>query len=242
MRKVVIITGASRGIGRQCAIDLSYDYDVVINYNKSENEAKELLEIVKNNGSNAIMIRADVSDREQVDSMVDKVVSYYGRIDALINNAGIARQELFTDVKSEDMKKMTDINLGGVFNCTQAVLKEMINKKQGRIINMSSVWGICGASCEVVYSATKAAIVGFTKALAKEVSLSGITVNAVAPGVIDTDMCNFDEETIRELKEEIPLGRIGDTKDVSSVVRFLVSEGASYITGQVINVSGGFVI
>ena len=138
MRKVVIITGASRGIGRQCAIDLSYDYDVVINYNKSENEAKELLEIVKNKGSNAIMIRADVSDREQVDSMVDKVVSYYGRIDALINNAGIARQELFTDVKSEDMKKMTDINLGGVFNCTQAVLKEMINKKQGRIINMSS--------------------------------------------------------------------------------------------------------
>lgn len=242
MRKVVIITGASRGIGRQCAIDLSYDYDVVINYNKSENEAKELLEIVKNNGSNAIMIRADVSDREQVDSMVDKVVSYYGRIDALINNAGIARQELFTDVKSEDMKKMTDINLGGVFNCTQAVLKEMINKKQGRIINMSSVWGICGASCEVVYSATKAAVIGFTKALAKEVSLSGITVNAVAPGVIDTDMCNFDEETIRELKEEIPLGRIGDTRDVSSVVRFLLSEGASYITGQVINVSGGFVI
>lgn len=242
MRKVVIITGASRGIGRQCAIDLSYDYDVVINYNKSENEAKELLEIVKNNGSNAIMIRADVSDREQVDSMVDKVVSYYGRIDALINNAGIARQELFTDVKSEDMKRMTDINLGGVFNCTQAVLKEMINKKQGRIINMSSVWGICGASCEVVYSATKAAVIGFTKALAKEVSLSGITVNAVAPGVIDTDMCNFDEETIRELKEEIPLGRIGDTRDVSSVVRFLLSEGASYITGQVINVSGGFVI
>jgi len=242
MRKVVIITGASRGIGRQCAIDLSYDYDVVINYNKSENEAKELLEIVKNNGSNAIMIRADVSDREQVDSMVDKVVSYYGRIDALINNAGIARQELFTDVKSEDMKRMTDINLGGVFNCTQAVLKEMINKKQGRIINMSSVWGICGASCEVVYSATKAAVIGFTKALAKEVSLSGITVNAVAPGVIDTAMCNFDEETIRELKEEIPLGRIGDTRDVSSVVRFLLSEGASYITGQVINVSGGFVI
>ncbi len=242
MRKVVIITGASRGIGRQCAIDLSYDYDVVINYNKSENEAKELLEIVKNNGSNAIMIRADVSDREQVDSMVYKVVSYYGRIDALINNAGIARQELFTDVKSEDMKRMTDINLGGVFNCTQAVLKEMINKKQGRIINMSSVWGICGASCEVVYSATKAAVIGFTKALAKEVSLSGITVNAVAPGVIDTDMCNFDEETIRELREEIPLGRIGDTRDVSSVVRFLLSEGASYITGQVINVSGGFVI
>ncbi|MBE7047402.1 MAG: SDR family oxidoreductase [Ruminococcaceae bacterium] len=242
MRKTVLITGASRGIGRQCALDLSFDYDVIINYNNSEKEAKELLGLLKANGSNSIMIKADVSDRRQVDDMVEKIISYYGRIDALINNAGIARQELFCDVKSEDLKRMTDINLGGTFNCTQAVLKEMINKKCGKIINMSSVWGITGASCEVVYSATKAAIIGFTKALAKEVSLSGITVNAVAPGVIDTDMCKFDEETLEGIREEIPLGRIGDTKDVSGVVKFLLSEAASYITGQVINVSGGFVV
>lgn len=242
MRKVILITGASRGIGRQCALDLSREYDVVINYNKSEQQAEELLALLKKNGSNSLMIKADVSDREQVDCMVAEVLSYYGRIDVLINNAGIAQQELFTQVKSEDMKKMTDINIGGVLNCTQAVLGRMINQKSGKIINMSSIWGITGASCEVVYSATKSAVIGFTKALAKEVALSGITVNAVAPGVIHTDMCNFDDETLESLKEEIPLGRIGKPEDVSALIRFLCSNGADYITGQVINVSGGFVV
>lgn len=242
MKKVVLITGASRGIGRACALLLSKDFDVVINYNKNEEKAKELYHELTDMGCNSLLIRADVSNREEVTRMMDEVMAHYGHIDVLVNNAGIARQELFTDVTNAQWQEMINVNIGGVFNCTQEALKYMIRAKSGKIINISSVWGMVGASCEVAYSTSKAAIIGFTKALAKELAPSHITVNAVAPGVINTDMCDFDEETIDGLKEEIPLMRIGEAMDVAQAVEFLSKEASDYITGEVINISGGFVI
>ncbi len=242
MKKVVLITGASRGIGRACALLLAKDFDVVINYNKNEEKAMELYHKLTDMGCNSLLVRADVSKRQDVARMMDEIISRYGRIDVLVNNAGIARQELFSDVTNDQWQNMMDVNIGGVFNCTQEALKYMIRAKSGKIINISSVWGITGASCEVAYSTSKAAIIGFTKALAKELAPSHITVNAVAPGVISTDMCDFDEETIDELKDEIPLMRIGEAMDVAHVVEFLSKEASDYITGEVINISGGFVV
>ncbi len=187
--------------------------------------------------------QADVSDKTEVEEMFRKAEQELGKISALVNNAGIAEQILFSDITEEKWDRMFAVNVKGAYNCTQAVLPSMIHEKYGRIINVSSMWGISGASCEVHYSASKAALIGFTKALAKEVGLSGITVNCVAPGVIGTDMnAAISGEILEELKENTPLNRIGTSEDVAEAILFLASDKASFITGQTLSVDGGFIL
>ncbi len=239
MKKTALITGGSRGIGAAIALKLSQEgFNVVVNY-CSNCEAAE--EIEKKTGGFAV--QADVSDRQQVEDMIKFINEKTGGVDVLVNNAGISVSGLFTDITSEQEQRLWGINVGGVFNCTKAVLPHMINKKQGRIINISSMWGQVGASCEVHYSASKAAVIGFTKALAKEVGLSGINVNCIAPGVIMTDMNKcYDEETLECLRVETPLERLGTPEDVAEMTAFLASDKSSFITGQIIGVNGGFII
>lgn len=238
--KTVLITGGSRGIGSACARLFSENgYNVAINWLSSEKEAFSL----ENELKNAASFRADVSDRRQVDEMISQIKSKFGSVDILINNAGIAQSKLFSDISGEDFDKMVDVHLKGTFNCTQAVVNDMIDKKRGKIINISSIWGITGASCEVHYSMVKAGIIGFTKALAKELALSGITVNAIAPGVVDTDMMNcFTKEEKKEIETEIPLGRFASPEEIALSALFLAEKGGDYITGQVISPNGGIVI
>lgn len=238
--KNVLITGASRGIGKACAEKFAEKgYRVFINYNKSENEAKEL---AKKTGG--IPVFADISDFSRVSDMIKLITENYGSISVLVNNAGIALpQKLITDVSEDEWNRVFDINVKGIFNVTKAVLPDMINKKCGSIINISSIWGITGGSCEVCYSASKASVIGFTKALAKEVGPSGIRVNCIAPGVIDTDMNKaLSSDDIEALKYETPLEKIGKPEEVANIALFLAEEGSSFITGEVINVSGGIVI
>lgn len=242
MRKTAIVTGASRGIGRECAIKLSESFNVVINYNKSIDNAKEVCDKIRKNGGECDIFCADVSNFDECKRLTDFTYEKYGGIYALVNNAGIAEQKVFCDINLSDWRKVMSVNLDGAYNMIQCVLPYMINQKKGKIVNISSVWGLCGASCEVHYSASKAGIIGLTKALAKELGLSKINVNAVAPGVIKTDMCSFDDETNDLIKSEIPLGKFGSPKDVAAAVDFLCSEKSDYITGEVINVSGGYVI
>ena len=245
MNKTVIITGAAKGIGRAIAKDFAYSgYNVCINYNTSEEKAKELCQELAKDGCNVIIYKADVTNRQEVDKMVDYVIGTFGNIDVLINNAGISEYKLFTDITQEDMEKMVNVNILGVFNTTQSVLKKsMLPRKDGTIINISSIWGMVGASLEVAYSTTKAAIIGMSKALAKELAPSNITVNVVAPGAISTDMISsLSKEDLEVLKEEIPLGKIGNVEDVAASVKFLASYEARYITGQVISPNGGLVI
>lgn len=238
-----IVTGASRGIGAATALSLAkLGYSVVVNYNKNKAKAEQVLETIQEKGGSGMIFKADVSLREEVDLMIDTAAKIYCKIDVLVNNAGVAQQKLFTDITVDDWNKMVNINLGGVFNCCQSVLPFMIHEKRGKIINLSSIWGTEGASCEVHYSAVKAGIIGLSKALAKEVAPSGITVNCVAPGCIMTDMLtnDCDEQTIRELAAETPLGRIGTPQDIANAIAFLASEKADFITGQVLGVDGGF--
>ncbi len=244
MKAVVLVTGASRGIGREIARRFALDgYRVVINYHEHAAAAEDLVQELKAAGCEALAIKADVSDRSQVDAMVAVIRRTYGPIGILINNAGIAQQKLFSDVSEAEWDRMFAINVKGVFHCCQSVLPDMIHMKAGRIINISSVWGLTGASCEVAYSAAKAAVIGFTKALAKELGQSGIQVNCVAPGVIDTDMnAELDDEARQNLKDQTPLGMIGSTADIAHMVLFLASEQASFMTGQVISPNGGFLI
>ena len=239
-----VVTGASRGIGRATARRLAAKgYAVVINYLNSAESARELEQEILNSGSVAMAVRADVSDRKQVDDMIAAASKELGTIQLLVNNAGIARQELFTDVSCESWQRMLDVNLTGAFNCTQAVLPGMIDRKSGNIINISSMWGIVGSACEVAYSAAKAGLIGFTKALAKEVGPSGIRVNCVAPGMIMTDMnSSFDCETILSIEKETPLGRVGTPEEIAETVCFLASATSAFITGQVISPNGGLVI
>ena len=240
----VLITGAATGIGKATALSFAADgYNVAVHYNKSERAALSLCADIAQQGGRAMAVHADVSDAAQVRTMVQRVNEVFGHIDILVNNAGIAQSKLFTELAADDWDAMFDVNVKGVFHCCQSVLPGMISRKKGCIINVSSIWGLVGASCEVHYSAAKAAVIGLTKALAKELGPSGIRVNAVAPGVIETDMiADLDNETREALKEETPLCRIGTAGDVAQTIRFLASEGAGFVTGQVLSPNGGFVI
>ena len=242
MSKTVVITGASRGIGRECArLFAQKGYNVVINYNNSEDRARELCDELNSQGFSAAMVKADVSVSAQAKELIDQSVELFGSVDVLVNNAGIGEQRLITDVTDEIWERMIGVNLNAVFYCTRQALTHMINKKSGKIINISSIWGICGASCEVHYSASKAGLRGLTQALAKELGPSGITVNCVEPGVIDTDMNSMlDENAMKELAEATPLCRIGKAEEVAAVIGFLASKDASFITGACIPVDGGF--
>ena len=244
MSKTVLITGASRGIGAETARRFARaGYGVAVNYARSEEAALSLCRELREMGADVIPVRADVSQRDQVLAMVDTVLNHFCQLDILICNAGIAGQRLFTDLTEEEWRHMFAVNVDGVFHCCQAVLPHFIHRKAGRILTLSSMWGQTGASCEVAYSAAKAAVIGLTRALAKELGPSGIAVNCVAPGVIDTEMNGaLTPETLDVLREETPLERIGTPGDVAETLLFLASDAASFFTGQVLAPNGGFVI
>ena len=236
--KVAFVTGGSKGIGKAIVSRLMADgYKVAFTYNKSEESAQD---ICRNSAGLCQAYKLDIRDSNAVNNVVDDIEKTFGEIAVLVNNAGIAEQALFTDITDTMWHNMIETNLSGAFYCSRAVLRYMINRKSGKIINIASIWGETGGSCEVHYSAAKAGLIGMTKALAKEVGLSGITVNYVSPGVILTDMTNhFDEDTMSALREETPLNRIGTPEDVAGAVAFLVSDDAKFITGQNISVNGG---
>ncbi len=244
MSKTVLITGASKGIGAATAILFAEKgYNVVMNYNNSVQSALILQKSLNESGYSVSAYQANVRNRLDVDLMVKEIIERFGGIDILINNAGVANQQLFTEISEIEWSEIMDVNLNGTFNCSQAVLPHMINKKSGVIINISSMWGQVGASCEVAYSAAKAGVIGLTKALAKEVGPSGIRVNCIAPGLIDTGMNQeFSLEDVAAIVENTPLGRIGTTNDVASTALFLANDDSSFITGQIIGVNGGLVI
>ena len=233
--KVAIVTGGAKGIGAEIVRTLAENgYIVILNYNNSKVQAEELKNEMLQKGFNIEVVKADVSNRNEVNSLIEFAIKKFKKIDILVNNAGISLEGLFTDVSEEMWQKIINVNLNSVFNCTQEVLKYMIKEKSGRIINISSIWGETGASCEVAYSTTKAAINGMTKALAKEVGLSNIRVNAIAPGIINTDMnSRLSYEELEQIKEQIPLNRIGNTKDIARCVKWLVED--EYTTGQIIS-------
>jgi len=238
--KNAIVTGASRGIGRGIALALAKEgVNVVVNYYKHQKEAEDTVAEIKKNGCEAIAIRADVSKSEEVKRMVEQTLSKFSIIDILVNNAGIGASGTITEMKENDWDRVIEVNLKGVFNCCQAVVNHMINHRQGKIVNISSIAGLRGTG-SVAYVASKSGIVGITMCLARELVDFGITVNAVAPGLIDTDMVNLTEKQKRDIKKEIPIGWIGKPEHVAQCVVFLLKN--DYITGQIINVSGGRLI
>ena len=236
MNRTAIVTGGARGIGEAITRKLySLGYNVLVNYNTSEERATKLKQEL-----GVEIYKADVSDYNQVKAMVDYCVDTYGKIDLLVNNAGISSIKPFLDINEYEWDRLIAVNLKSVYNCSKNVLEYMINRKEGNIINISSMWGMVGASCEVHYSTSKAGIIGFTKALAKEFGPSNIRVNCISPGVIASDMNNNVE--LDELIEETPLGIIGQGNDVAEMVAFLDSDKARFITGQNIAINGGLVV
>ncbi len=243
MNKTALITGSSRGIGRATAIKLAQSgYNVCINYIERDDLANALAKDLCEKGFNAMTFQADVSDKAGVKAMVKEVENKFGNIDLLVNNAGVAGMALFQDVTDEMWDRYFNVNLNGARNTIQAVLPDMIKRKKGVIVNVSSIWGMHGASCEVTYCCTKHALIGLTRALAKEVAPSGIRVNCVAPGVINTDMVQvLGQEVLDELAKETPIGRLGTPEDIANAICFLASDEASFITGQVLVSDGGFI-
>ena len=239
--KTALVTGASRGIGRAIALQLAAEgAKVAINFAGNLAKAEEVKAEIESNGGEALLVQADVSSAESVEEMVNKVTEKFGKIDILVNNAGITRDGLLMRMKDSDFDEVINTNLKGVFNCTKTVSKLMIKQRSGRIVNMASIVAITGNAGQTNYAAAKAGIIGFSKSAAKEFASRGITVNVVAPGFIETDMTAVLPEKVKEaMLKEIPLGRIGEPTDIANAVKFLVSDQASYITGQVIRVDGG---
>ena len=242
MEKIALVTGASRGIGRAIATELSNrGWSVAIGYRVRRDKAQELARQLTAQGRRAMICQADVSQREQVEAMVRQVEQTLGPVSLLVNNAGIAGQCLFQDLTDARWHEFFSVNVDGAFYASRAVLPHMLHEKAGAIVNISSIWGLRGASCEVGYACSKAGIVALTRSLALELAPSHIRVNAVAPGCIDTDMVRvLDRDTVDSLIEETPLGRLGRPEDIAQAVVFLASEKASFITGQVLAVDGGF--
>ncbi len=244
MNRVALITGGGRGIGRAIALKVAAaGYDVAVNYCQSAAGAEEIASQIIILGRRAIAVQADVADPQAVSAMVAQVEDKLGSVSLLVNNAGLSWTGLFQDTDADTWRRLFAVNVDGAYHCIQAVLPRMLREKEGNIINITSIWGLHGASCEVAYAATKAALVGMTKSLAAELAPSGIRVNAVAPGCIASDMLDaLGEDTVKLLREQTPMGRIGTAEEVAKVVRFLASADSEFVTGQVITADGGFTL
>ena len=242
--KVALITGATRGIGKQIALKLaSQGYDIALNYRKQNEELEALKKEIESKNVKCLTVYGDVSNYEDVENFIKEIIKEFGKIDVLVNNAGITKDMLLMRMKKEDFESVIDVNLIGTFNVTKNAIPYMMKARNGKIVNISSVVGISGNAGQTNYSASKAGIIGFTKSLAKEVASRNINVNAIAPGFIKTDMTDvLKDEVKEEISKTIPLKRMGEAKDVANLVKFLVSEESNYITGQVINVDGGMLM
>ncbi|MFJ7751972.1 3-oxoacyl-[acyl-carrier-protein] reductase [Peribacillus muralis] len=242
--KKALVTGASRGIGREVALELALQgADVAINYSGSEAKANEVVDEIKALGREAFAIQCDVANGESVTNMIKEVVERFGRVDILVNNAGITRDNLLMRMKEEEWDAVINTNLKGVFLCTKAVTRQMMKQRSGRIINMASIVGVSGNAGQANYVAAKAGVIGLTKTTAKELASRGITVNAIAPGFISTDMTGeLPEDVQKAMLDQIPLARFGDPKEVASVASFLASDASKYMTGQTLHVDGGMVM